>query len=77
YRPGGGAEQAKIVFDVDAHLGKKKASWPPYIDIVDNGEYKEWKCGLCGTTLWDDDCVDQHLVSKRHQKNLGGSIGFV
>lgn len=24
YRPGGGAEQAKIVFDVDAHLGKKK-----------------------------------------------------
>ncbi|KAF4708303.1 hypothetical protein FOZ63_005675 [Perkinsus olseni] len=76
YRQGGGAEQAKIAFDVDGHLGTKKASWPPYIDVVDMDGYKWWKCGLCGTTLWSDDYVDDHLTSKRHQKNLVNSVGF-
>ncbi|KAF4674375.1 hypothetical protein FOL46_005156 [Perkinsus olseni] len=76
YRQGGGAEQAKIAFDKDGHLGTKKASWPPYIDVVDMDGYKWWKCGLCGTTLWSDDYVDDHLTSKRHQKNLVNSVGF-
>ncbi|KAF4666744.1 Mitogen-activated protein kinase kinase kinase 7 [Perkinsus chesapeaki] len=76
YQPNGGAEQAQIKFDVDGHLGQKKSTWPPYIGIVDNGQYKEWKCGLCNTTHWSDDCVDDHLISKRHQKNIVAGTGF-